>query len=292
MLNQRGFNPLIIVLIVSLIGSLVLGSYFMLKKKTSSQYSTQTLLSSPSPQSDESKDKSGPVNQIGIKPDTSSKSASYEAKSKYDITLPSNMQVADNFYGQSFILVRTKDEIRKFYKDVTSGKVDCTGPCSDMVGKPKVLEKQLEILEKAYYSKNCQFPNSLKDEIAKEFILFAQASEEKYAIKGIYLPNLEVCGLSYIASDGYDVNTANFKYKVGFMKNDQVVEINWELFPTGVFKEVDELWTSFGRTNDGLCEDECTEKDTQYFINFKASDPVVQIVSQAYEQSVKSFKLK
>ena len=178
--------------------------------------------------------------------------------------------------------------MRKFY--ATARKEGCPGPCSILIENDN-LEKQFAALEKLADQDRCVLTNEVRKNIY-DFILFSSGSESKAVIETIYNDNIKVCGLKFIGQDGYDYWLGNYDYEAGFLKDGMVIEIRFELFPIGEFKEIDEIWRSIGyNSSSGIYSEEKLKKMEDYMENIDFESGVVKKIIDIYDKSVKSFEL-
>lgn len=273
-MGQKGIASLMLLVIAlsALVPILAGAAYFYSKKTTPANPTVlQNEVASPSPSQSTSP----------------SPSTQPKTKSEFEIKLPQGVELSERNFEVS---VETVDEIRKRYGEITSGELGCSGPCSEFMKNPDLLEKQFKILSDASTTKDCILSNNLKNDVTKDFWLFASAGEARESIEGIYNPNLGICGIKYLGSDGYDVDIYNLRYKAGFVKDNKVIRIDFTLVPTGIFKEVDQMVSQIGHTADGYCDESCAKKELDYFENYN-DYPETKIVTKAYDESVKTLKL-
>jgi hypothetical protein len=275
-MNAKGFASASIIILVLLILTVALGAgvYFYSQKTTLKNTLTkqsQAPFSTPAPSL-----------SADIAPSTPSK-----PRDRFEIKLPSNIKLSERSFEVS---VETTDEIRKRYEEIITGQIECPGPCSEFTKNPDLVEKQFDILYKASKAPNCSFDDNLTKEIEKDFWVFASAGEQRDHIEGIYNANLDLCGIKYLGPDGYDVDINNLRYKVGFLKDNRVIRIDFILLPPGIFEEVDQLVNKMGHTSDGYCDESCSKKELHYFENYY-DYPETRIIIKSYDDSVKTLKL-
>lgn len=275
MLNQKGFSP--ILLAVATLAVLILaGSYFYINNYSSKR--------------NQETDRSN-IQQINPTSPPLDLKLYKDGIQSFEIQIPSKMDISTY---SNYILIKSPDEIRSNFEKAKKDD-QCAGPCSIFANDKKLLEKQFEILEKVSKLNDCNFTSEFNSEIYKSFGLFAGGIEHKVSVEGIYNPNLGVCGIKFIAADGYDVSITNFVYKAGFLKDDKVIRIEFKLFNTKLFAEVDKMLKGFGEV-DGGCDASCYEKESKYFEELlqdsqKLDQPPLKEVVETYDKAVKSFKL-
>lgn len=186
------------------------------------------------------------------------------------------------------ISVRSKQEIIDGYKKFKDG--GCPGPCGQFVGDPILLQKQFDILAKMNTLSNCVLSKQDYEEVKNNFILFTGGIGNKFLVEGIKTTNGK-CGLKIIESDGFDVSLSNFYYKIGFFVGDKVININLPVFPYNTFREVDDMWKSFGAdlTNE-ICSSACYEKEVEYYKNFNVVNDIEKGVIKTYDQIISTIR--
>jgi len=204
----------------------------------------------------------------------------------YKIDIPSNFEPASKPWS---VRVNTLDEIRKIYGEAK--KEGCPGTCSTLIEGDN-LEKQFEILAKVADLKDCVSTEEIVKDI-ENFILFDRGPGVNNVIATIYNENLEDCGLKIIGLDGYDYFLGNYTYKAGFLKDNKIVEIRFELFPIGKFMEIDEIWKSMGYDPGSgvMVNSENFDVMENFMNNIDFEAGVVKKVINIYDNSVKSFEL-
>lgn len=209
----------------------------------------------------------------------------------FEIELPPKVNLL--VYPAS-VSAQTTDEIRTPYQEIKEKDGDCPGPCGAFIDDLALIDKQFEILSEVAKLKSCNLSPDLVEKITDKFRLFARAIESKKLIEGIYNPNLGICGIRFIAADGYDVSIFNYFYKAGFLKDNKVINIQFGLF-NGAFEKIDQLLRSLSFQDNTSCYDNCIEKEIKYFQELedpqKFAQPPLKEVIEAYDKSVKSFKL-
>lgn len=209
---------------------------------------------------------------------------------EFEIDLPEGMKLGSEWGKSGSVSVKTTEEIEQFYNKFRDDN-GCPGSCSYLI-KDNNLERQFAILRKISSLDNCKLTREVEEEIIS-FKLFAGGIETKDVIDVVWNDNLKECGLKFVGTDGYDVSLSNYEYQVGFIKEDIVIEIDFNLFPMGVFDEIDQLWSSIGYDfESGVCAGECSEKEVEYFESVDYEDPLIQKVIEAYDDAVLSFRLK
>ena len=202
----------------------------------------------------------------------------------FKITIPSNYENLEPWS----VSISTLPDLRNFYS--TARNEGCLGPCSILIENDN-LEKQFAALEKLADQDRCVLTNEVRKNIY-DFILFSSGSESKAVIETIYNDNIKVCGLKFIGQDGYDYWLGNYDYEAGFLKDGMVIEIRFELFPIGEFKEIDEIWRSIGyNSSSGIYSEEKLKKMEDYMENIDFESGVVKKIIDIYDKSVKSFEL-
>lgn len=186
------------------------------------------------------------------------------------------------------ISIRTKQEIineyEKFKKD------GCPSTCGQLATDSALLQKQFDLLAKMNTLSNCTLSTQDQEEIKKDFILFTGGIGSKFLIEGIETTNGK-CGLKIVESDGFGVSLSNFHYKIGFFIDDKVIDINLPIFPYNTFREVDDMWKSFGAdlTNQ-TCDTACYEKEIKYFNNFNVVSDIEKSVIETYDQIISTIR--
>jgi len=200
---------------------------------------------------------------------------------------PTNLEklISSKQFG---ISIRTKQEIIDGYKKYKDG--GCPGACSSLLNDPALLQKQFDILTKMDTSSNCVLSKQDYVEIKNDFILFTGGISNKFLIEGIKTINGQ-CGLKIVESDGFDVSLSNFYYKIGFLVGDKVININLPIFPYNAFREVDDMWKSFGADLNNLtCDTACYEKEIKYFKNFNVANDIEKGVIKTYDEIISTIQ--
>ena len=186
------------------------------------------------------------------------------------------------------VSINTLDDLRKHYQEAS--KEGCPGPCSLLI-EGNNLENQFEILTRVSNLPNCELNDEIKEEI-NNFYLFAGGIEDKKIIGTIYNPNLETCGLKHIGMDGYDYYLGNYEYEVGFIKDNKIIEIKFELLPIGKITEIDQIWQQIGYNfEESSLSGENWPKMEEYMKNINLEDGVIKQTINTFDDSVRSFTL-
>ena len=183
--------------------------------------------------------------------------------------------------------IKSKQEIMDEYKKYEES--GCPSTCGMFVNDPDLLQKQFDVLDKIANSPDCTLSIADKEEIENNFILFTGGIGNKYQVETVKNAN-DKCGLKIIESDGFDVSLGNFYYKVGFLINDKIVDIKFNIFPYNVSKEVDDLWTSIGFDLTNLsCDATCGEKEIEYFKKFSINNKIEKQMISTYNQIISTL---
>lgn len=202
---------------------------------------------------------------------------------------PYKIDLATNFVPRDVwsVSINSLDDLRKFYQE--AAVEGCPGACSTLIEGDN-LEKQFSILSKISTQTNCELTDSVKNEL-ENFILFAGGIETKELIGLIYNNNLKTCGLRYVGQDGYDYWLGNYEYEAGFFKDNKIIEIRFELFPVGKYKEIDTIWKDLGYNfDDDSFEAENYGKMDNYMKNINLKEGPINSIIEIYDSFVKSFK--
>jgi len=200
---------------------------------------------------------------------------------------PTNLEKL--FSSKQFgISIKTKQEIINGYEQFKDG--GCPGACSLLLNDAALMQKQFDILAKMNTLSNCVLSTRDREEIKKDFILFTGGIGQKFLVEGIKTINGK-CGLKIIESDGFDASLSNFYYKIGFLVDDTVININLPIFPYNAFREVDDMWKSFGvdLTNQA-CDTACYEKEVKYLKSFNVNGSVEKAVAKTYDQIISTIR--
>lgn len=203
---------------------------------------------------------------------------------------PYQINLVPNFVSQNEweVTISSLDELRKTYEQLaTEG---CGGVCSILIADNN-LQKQFDILEEVSTLENCNIEN-LSSSNLDEFVLFDSGPGSKALVDTIYNSNLGVCGVKLVGHDGYDSWLGNYKYHAGFIKDDKVVEVKFNLFPIGKFQEIDQIWTLLGYNFETNTMDaEGMEKMYEYMNTIQFEEGVVKELIDTYDRSTQSFQL-
>ncbi len=184
---------------------------------------------------------------------------------------------------------KTKQEIVDNYEKYKES--GCPSNCGILTDDPTLLQKQFDILTKISNSSTCTISTDDKKAIEKDFILFTGGIGSKKQIEGIKTKNGQ-CGLKFIESDGFDVSINNYYYKVGFIKDNKIIDIRFNIFPNNSFKSVDNLWSNIGYdSTTRSCDATCYEKEADYFEKFNIENKIEKEVIQAYDQIISTIEL-
>ena len=183
---------------------------------------------------------------------------------------------------------KTKQEIVDNYEKYKES--GCPSNCGLLVGDPTLLQKQFDILTKISNLSTCTISTDDKKVIEKDFILFTGGIGSKKQIEAIKTKN-DQCGLKFIESDGFDVSINNYYYKFGFIKDDKIIDIRFNIFPHNSFKSVDNLWSNIGYDSaTRSCDATCYTKEADYFEKFNIENKVEKEVIQAYDQIISTIE--
>jgi len=190
--------------------------------------------------------------------------------------------------NRTIISAKTKQEIIDEYQEYQKSG-GCPSTCGILAENQNLLQKQLLILSKINEQPDCILTDDYKKEVEDDFILFTRALGNKINISGIKTIQKK-CGLKIIEFDGFDVSLTNYYYKAGFINENKIIEISFEIFPHNAFEKVDKLWLSFGASLDGSCDASCYNNEVEYYEKFNLNDDVVKEVISTYDLILSTFK--
>lgn len=199
----------------------------------------------------------------------------------HEIDLPESMG------KQASVEISSLQSIRDIY-DKAREEGGCPGPCSYLIEGDN-LDKQFEILNNTAGLEECELTDDIEKDIS-DFKLFDGGIGSKDIIDVIWNENLNTCGIKFVGADGYDAWLGNYEYQVGFIKDERVVEIEFELFPLWVFPEVDEMWKDIGYV-DGSCNLDCNNKQLEYMKEIDFESSMIQSIIKIYDSSINTFKM-
>ena len=188
---------------------------------------------------------------------------------------------------QFSLSIKSKQEIIDNYDQYK--ETGCPSTCGRLVDDPSLLQKQFDILTKVSNSSTCTISTTDKEEIEKDYILQTGGIGGKKLVEGIKT-NDGQCGLKIIESDGFDVSLMNYFYKVGFLIDNKIIDIRFNIFPHDSFESVDRLWSNFGYDSSMGCDAECNKMESDYFLKFNTENQIEKEVIKAYDQIISTIK--
>ena len=200
---------------------------------------------------------------------------------------PANLEKM--IYSKKFNLsIGSKQDITDEFAQYKDG--GCPSTCGQLVADPVLFQKQFDILSRMNTLTDCVLTPKDKQEIKDNFILFSGGINGKYEIVGIKT-DLNECGLKIIQSDGFDASLSNMNYNVSLFVNNEIININFPLFPHGVFANVDMMWKNFGFDSaNSICDATCLKNQLEYYNKFSIDNDIEKEVISTYDQIIKSLK--
>lgn len=204
----------------------------------------------------------------------------------YSLSIPPHL----NLNQDAIVKVQTLDEIREYYQQLKATGEFCPGACSILI-EGNNLEKQFDILSTlaSLGPQECTLTAELENSIRRDFRLFDGSTGGKQHIELIFHTNLNTCGMKFYGIDSYVYMLEDFEYEAGFLVNDTVVRLRFDLFPRGVFDTVDTLWRDLGFDETGGCADCLADMET-YMQDLSFDHEPVHSVIQTYDAIVASFR--
>ncbi len=207
-----------------------------------------------------------------------------DPKGKFEIYHPKEVDIAQ---VPPSIEIKTFEEIEKMYKDIGN----CPGRCGYFADDPSRVKSEFEIIKEISGSSSCIVDKSFQNRVKNNFSLFAMGIERSWeeTVKGVKNANNN-CGFRYLATDGYDVNVANYFYKAAFIQDSKLASINLGIFLTSL-PEVKKLTSSFSYNEDGSCSEECSQKEYEFIDKSNSNLPVFVEASNIFDKMVSTFKM-